>query len=128
MRVELTLPLPPSVNNYYKPRLIRNGGKFAPGTYVHRDVKRFKQDVLAIVLAEGKRERIDQDCWIRVDIYPASKASDIDNRLKALFDALEEAGVVKNDKLFSKCVVERKPSDRNNQRVEVTIGTWEDGE
>lgn len=92
MKVELTLPMPPTVNNYYG---------IVPGTqkrYLTKKAKAFRHDVAIIVAQEGLRGHFGKaKLAMRVDLNFAA-AGDCDNRNKPLLDALEEAFLYENDR------------------------------
>jgi len=98
--VRLTLPLSPSVNQAYTSN--RNGR----GLRATDALKNYKNSIA--MLLRGNLDRLDNPespyCFAKgtlLDAYIcicANGASDIDNRKKALFDALELADVYDDDK------------------------------
>lgn len=83
------LPWPPSVNHYW--RHVR--GRF----YIAQDGQRFRQRVEAIV-AVDRQKPMDGPLSVAIAAFPPDRRRrDIDNILKALFDALEHAGAYHND-------------------------------
>lgn len=90
MNLRLVLPLPPSLNKLYSRS--RTGQVF-----LNPKMRKFREDVAALV--GGKHPRVDGRFRSKVTLHPASNRSfDGDNREKALWDALEAAGVIENDK------------------------------
>lgn len=94
--IQLKLPYPPSVNHYYG----RCGNRTflkAPGV---RYRERIKSDLWRS-LTEGKKvapEPLQGDLMVEIIIYPPDKRKrDIDNIKKALFDALQHAGLYYDD-------------------------------
>jgi crossover junction endodeoxyribonuclease RusA len=91
VRIRLVLPLPPSVNRIYKRS--RSGG-----VYLDKSVREFRDEVAAVAARAGFHP-IEGRFRARVTLYPASNRKfDGDNREKALWDALEKAGVIDNDR------------------------------
>lgn len=88
--IALTLPMPPTVNHAYGVR--RGGGKFIKPAGVQ-----FRQDVADIVAEAGHQTMAGRVSLFAV-IHPADKRrQDLDNRAKALQDALTHAGVWLDD-------------------------------
>ncbi|CAM3032208.1 RusA family crossover junction endodeoxyribonuclease [Dichelobacter nodosus] len=89
------LPMPPSVNHYYR----RRGSH----VYLSDEARVFRRDVILKTIGKipnknkrwfGKEQRLA----MTVTLYPTNRRSfDIDNRLKALLDVLQEIGVYHND-------------------------------
>lgn len=102
-KLTLIIPVPPTDNRYY--------GK-PPGKrhkYVTKQGKAFKHDVAVIAeqqQARGffKRARVA----MRVDIH-LRRGGDIQNRLKGLCDALEEAQILDNDRQIDDLRIMRSP-------------------
>lgn len=120
----LTLPYPPSANSLYRHRLMK-GTVIKYKTHEHRDymeavghalrVARLRDPTLdAFPLA--KRERL----IVTIDSYRPRRVGDIDNPIKALFDALTEHEVWTDDEQVIDLHVHRR-DDKLNPRVEVTI-------
>lgn len=88
--IELKLPYPPTINHYY------GNTKFG-GKYIKPKGQAFRAKVISQV-KPLKLKALTEDISISIDIYPPDKRRrDIDNINKALFDALEHAGVFVND-------------------------------
>ena len=99
----IELPFPPSLNTYY--RNVR--GRML----LSAEGRRYKVDVLAHVLTACKGKPVPMTGRLSVDIHLHNRANrpyDIDNRPKAILDALEESGVFVNDSQIDRLVVERK--------------------
>ena len=96
----LNLPLPPSVNHYW--------GQHGHRRYVSKAGVAFKEQVNAYVL-EYKVPRLGTArLEFQVTLYPKDRRKqDIDNRIKALWDALAEAGVFDNDEQIDVLMVQR---------------------
>lgn len=95
----LLLPYPPSVNRYWR---------YANGrAYVTAEGKSYKAAVLQCV---GRRPSpIADRVAIAINVYPPDRrARDIDNLLKALLDALTNAGVWVDDEQVDRIEIERR--------------------
>ena len=96
----LDLPLPNSANTHW-----RNARGI---TYISKKGVEFRK-LVADYVSEFSIVAPPGRLLVGIDIYPDSKRRmDIDNRIKPLLDALEHAGVMENDSLVDKLVVERK--------------------
>lgn len=102
--------LPPSINRTYKV----GGGKF----YKDDAANDFVLDVL-YSLRKRPRKPIDVPAELRVVFTIKNRFGqrDIDNLCKSLADALQKNGVIKNDALFHRIVLEKRPG-----KVEGTSG------
>lgn len=88
--IKLTLPMPPSWNHYYGQR--RSGGKFIRPAGVA-----FRRAV-ADAVAEAGHLTMEGRVSLFVAVHPATRAKqDLDNRTKALQDALTHAGAWLDD-------------------------------
>lgn len=96
--IELTLPWAPSVNHYWK-HVFR--GSNAGRVYIGEDGKAYREAVRGIYL-ENKRLLRVPDGILRVEILafmPDKRRRDLDNQLKAIFDALTYSGLWEDDSL-----------------------------
>lgn len=92
------LPWPPSVNHYY--------GHNKSGGIRIKDVGRAYRRYVQLTNLSGKTltGRLD----VRVYAYPPDKRKrDLDNILKALLDALQRAGIYKDDNQIDYLSIER---------------------
>lgn len=103
MIYRIDLPHPPSINNYYK--RTRNGR-----LYIGPKGKQFRQDVYYLVLQADAQFRTRSSLSVIIEwIAPDERDRDIDNILKATFDALEYAQVFVNDSQIDLLRVIRMP-------------------
>jgi Holliday junction resolvase RusA-like endonuclease len=123
-KLELMLPCPPSINHYHGKRSIKpkGGKKYRVMVYVTSQGKEFVRQVKQCVLAAGCPSFGRAEVAVRVDVHMPNNRGDHHNREKPLLDALEEAGVFKNDKqVIDLRVVKCHPVEGG--RCKVTI--WE---
>ena len=86
----LTLPYPPSINSYWR----ANGHR----RFISAEGRKFKQDVIAYVIANKVAKLGNVALSITIILQPRDKRkTDIDNRIKALLDSLQDAGVYDDD-------------------------------
>ncbi len=124
--MNLTLPWPPSVNNYWHQRVVTPKGKRAMAmTYISDAGKTFKTDVHAAVLATLKAKPVPLDGRLAVAILlhqPDRRGRDIDNVVKPLLDALTAAGVWLDDAQIDRLQVQRGAITKGG-RADVSVTT-----
>lgn len=90
MKAILVLPLSPSTNTYYR--------KYNNIMVIGKEGKAFKQAVQEYVLVNKVPKFRDRKLKITMVISPRDKRKiDIDNRIKAVLDALQKADVFHDD-------------------------------
>jgi crossover junction endodeoxyribonuclease RusA len=101
-RVELIIPWPPTVNHSTIPAI--GGGRIL--TPEHRAFRCLVQNIVTlqhIPRAEGRLRVV-------ILLFPPDKRKwDIDNRVKAVCDALQHAGVIEDDAHIDQLEVRRMP-------------------
>ena len=111
--IALTLPLPPTINHYY-------GNRPRGGRYIKPAGVAFRKAVAEIVAAAGHRT-IEGRVSLFAAIYPANRIrQDLDNRSKALQDALTHAGVWLDDSQIDELTLVRRNVIKGG-RVEIVI-------
>ena len=96
----LDLPLPPSVNHYW--------GTHGHRRYVSKAGVEFKEQVSDYVADFRVPKLNTARLEMKVVLYPRDRRKqDIDNRIKALWDALADAGVFDNDEQIDILHIER---------------------
>ena len=96
----LQLPLPPSVNTYYR--------NFHGRTILSKAARDYKQTVKEYVLLNKIPYFGDARLQAIITIFPRDRRSiDLDNRIKGAFDALQDAGVFDDDGQFDKIEIAR---------------------
>jgi crossover junction endodeoxyribonuclease RusA len=115
--IRLVLPYPPSVNHYF----VRRGRRVIvnkAGVVFRQEVilaRRRQTEYLGVLFAAG-------ELAITVEVnHPDRKERDLDNLLKALFDALTAADVWITDYQVAKLAVERSPRIVPGGQVAVEI-------
>ena len=117
--IKLTLPLPPSVNTYYKHHC---KFKHHATMYIGKEGKEFRQKVNEIVRNNNADVRANLPLRLEVKIfYKTNHRNDLDNRMKPLQDALTHALVWEDDSLIDELHIYRGDIDSKNPRVEVQI-------
>ena len=95
--IELRLPYPPSVNQYYR--------KFRNTMVISERGRKFLKEVkltVGAVTAQVGRLRVE------IDVYPPDRRKrDIDNVCKATLDALAKAGVYQDDSQIDVLLITR---------------------
>jgi crossover junction endodeoxyribonuclease RusA len=98
--VILDLPLPPSVNHYW--------GQHGHRRYVSKAGVAFKAQVSDYVIEYRVPKLGMARLAMTVVLFPKDRRKqDIDNRIKALWDALADAGVFDNDEQIDTLFIER---------------------
>ena len=86
----LTLPFPPSMNTYWR--------NFRGRTIISPQGRAFKAAVADYVVEYRVPKLGDKKLRISMVLFPRDKRKiDIDNRIKAVLDALQDAGVFDDD-------------------------------
>jgi crossover junction endodeoxyribonuclease RusA len=90
MRVWLELPFPPSMNTYWR--------NFRGRTVLSKNGRQFKSDVQDYIIENNIPKFEDKKLKITMILRPRDKRKiDIDNRIKAVLDSLQDAGVFDDD-------------------------------
>ncbi|WP_233854064.1 RusA family crossover junction endodeoxyribonuclease [Paraburkholderia sp. HD33-4] len=111
----ITLPLPPSVNTYWR--------KSPHGMYITQQGKDFRKAVAEIIAERQCLKFGTARLFMAVRLSMRDKrASDLDNRLKALCDALEHAGVFDDDEQIDELHIIRGPVLKGGEcRVMISV-------
>jgi len=100
--VRLTLPFPPTLNHSTMPTA--NGGR-----YLTDDHRLFRAQVAEIVRQAGS-PTIQGRLAVCIDLMPPNRRKfDLDNRIKAMADALQHAGVFEDDESIDDLRIRRLP-------------------
>ena len=96
--IEVELPFPPSVNHYHR--------RVGPRTLISREGRRFRERVCAILAGLGVGG-LQGPLHMEIELYPPNRQRiDIDNRQKALLDALQHGGLYADDSQIKKLNIE----------------------
>lgn len=113
--MNITLPLPPSLNAAYRSVTIRGYGR----VLLSKVGRRYKEDVMLALQGSGSLG--DARLAVHYTYYfKDRRKNDLANREKLLSDALE--GILfDNDNQIDLMVLERGGIDKDNPRVEIEI-------
>jgi crossover junction endodeoxyribonuclease RusA len=104
----IVLPLPPSVNSYWR--------KSPRGMFISKQGKDFRQKVAEIVAGRAVMKFGASRLFMAVRLCMRDRrGADLDNRLKALCDALEHAGVFDDDEQIDELLILRGPVVKGGQ-------------
>lgn len=112
--ITLTLPMPPTINHYY-------GQRPRGGRYIKPAGIEFRK-IVADLVAEAGHKTLEGRIALFAVIHPATRArQDLDNRCKALQDALTHAGVWLDDSQIDELTLVRSWVIKGGQvRVVIT--------
>ena len=97
--VEFDLPWPPSVNRYYR--------HVGPRVLISREGRRYR--MMAVSRLGGLFEKLSGAVSLSLDCYPPDRRRrDIDNIRKSLLDSLVNAGVLEDDSLIRRLLMEMR--------------------
>ena len=90
MHCSFSLPYPPSMNTYWR--------NFRGRTVISKNGREFREAVIQFVIDNNIPKFGDKKLKLTLILRPRDKRKiDIDNRIKAVLDALEHAGVFDDD-------------------------------
>lgn len=94
------LPLPPSMNTYWR--------NFRGRTILSKAGRKFKADVSEAVIAQNVPKLGISRLKVLIYLHPRDKRKiDLDNRLKACLDAMQDAGVYDDDEQIDYLTIQR---------------------
>lgn len=104
--IRFDLPFPPSVNHYY----IRT----RHGVILGERGRKYRNDVVSLLQKYKHSFSKEQRLCITINLYPPNKRKfDLDNRLKALLDALQHAEVFPDDEQIDMLSIIRRNVIKN---------------
>lgn len=118
MAVSLHLPFPPSANTYY-----RRGPK---STYLSKSGIAYKAAVSDAVAMSGYKLDGRIDLFVALS-SPTKRKYDLDNRIKPLQDAMQDAGLYADDEQIDRITVVRHPPTKGGYAKVVMVGIGEGG-
>lgn len=99
--ISMVLPFPPSANTYYR--------HSQHGMYLSKQGRAYKTAVAEHVASLGLSDALQGRLNVFVSLSsPTKRAYDVDNRIKPLFDALQDAGVFDDDGQIDSFTVSRQ--------------------
>ena len=106
--INLELHWPPSVNEWKAPK---GNGK---GMYLTEKYRNWRNEAMLMIrLQVGATFLTFSDpVEVHMQLTPPTNAGDIDNRSKPVFDCLEHAGILANDSLIKRLVIDYLPAQR----------------
>ena len=113
-----SLPLPPSINAYWRPT--KRGG-----IYKTMDAKTWEIEA-GFELNKKRIEFGKKKVEVFYDYYFKDNRSDLGNRTKILQDLFEKVGIIDNDRQVF-LLHERKQFSKKNPRVEIKIREFKAG-
>jgi crossover junction endodeoxyribonuclease RusA len=113
MITELSLPIPPSLNKYYR---VRNGKPI-----ISEHGRAYRKEVSAVRLLENLKPTHGRLAVKIVLVAPNNQRRDLDNILKCLLDAMAKAGLYADDSQIDRLEVVRGEVNPNNPRVDIVL-------
>ena len=98
--LEVRLPLPPTLNTYYR--------HVGPRVLISREGRRFRETVAGILAAQGVRPMAGRLALTVLVRPPDRRRRDLDNVQKALLDALEKGGAYGDDSQIDLLLTRRR--------------------
>jgi Holliday junction resolvase RusA-like endonuclease len=117
LEITITLPYPPSVNNYKRigKLLTTSTGKIYQCRVNSDETKRYYYEVWMKIRAYAASERLETpldstiSLSLEVDMHPPDKRlRDVDGIAKVLLDSLQRGGLIENDYQIARLLIERK--------------------
>jgi crossover junction endodeoxyribonuclease RusA len=110
----LTLPFPPSVNTYYR--------RGAHATYMSKQGREYKAKVAEYITESNSPKLGAARLSLGIVLWPKDKRKyDIDNRIKALLDSLQDAGVFDDDEQIDQINIYRGSGTVSGGQARVMI-------
>lgn len=113
---QVILGQPPLKSNQYRIITIHGHGSLAKT----QATKKYEESFF--MQCGIRNANIDKRFKLTIDVYFASDRPDLDNALKVVEDCLQNAHVIKNDRLCAE-IHARKLIDKENPRIEFVIET-----
>jgi crossover junction endodeoxyribonuclease RusA len=112
----ITLPLPPSVNSYWRSVALRTG---VTKVLISREGRRWKKDAGNLLALQWRGGALPGDVAVEIDAYFRNHRRDLDNILKPCLDLLQSVALV-NDRQV-KDIRLRHHLDARHPRIEVRV-------
>lgn len=116
------IPTPPTVNNMF----VNVKGE---GRYKSKEYREWRKAAISELHAQmwtqPKGRHLEQPIDVFLDIQRPTKTSDVDNRIKPILDALQEAGVIADDRYVEAVFARWSPHpDAKGAKVSI-LPAWE---
>ncbi|MBN2129324.1 MAG: RusA family crossover junction endodeoxyribonuclease [Sedimentisphaerales bacterium] len=100
--MKMTLPWPPSLNNYYR--------RVGPRTLISKSGRQYRRKICELLGGNGPRKPpSDGRIALCMDAFPPDRRKrDLDNLHKALADSLAHAGVYRDDSQIDLLLTQRR--------------------
>ena len=106
--MRLELPYPPSTNRLWRSD---RGGR----PHLTKEARRYKSAVRLRALAAGHRKPIEGPVYVMLAVYRPLRRGDLDNRVKAVLDALRGVAFVDDDQVVG--LTAFRHDDPDNPRI-----------
>jgi len=117
--ITLELPWPPSVNTYWRSP---NTGRLAGRTLISERGRDYRRAVADAIRTAGQPKAEPGRLDVALTVFPPDKRRrDLDNLPKGILDALTHAGVIEDDSLIDRLLIERATSCPGG-KVRVIVG------
>lgn len=108
--MQIVLPWPPSVNGYWR--------SYRGRQILSAKARVYRQSATRHVLACKANKHLSDRLSVEIELYPPTRHKiDIDNRVKALLDVMQHAGVYQDDSQIDKLTVERREIEKHGAVV-----------
>ena len=108
--MQIVLPWPPSVNGYWR--------SYRGRQILSQKARAYRKSAMRHVLACKANKHLTGRLAVDIALYPPNRMKiDIDNRIKALLDVMEHAGVYQDDSQIDKLTVERREIEKHGAAV-----------
>lgn len=108
--MQIVLPWPPSVNGYWR--------SYRGRQILSQKARAYRKSAMRHVLACKANKHLTGRLAVDIELYPPNRMKiDIDNRIKALLDVMEHAGVYQDDSQIDKLTVERCEIEKHGAAV-----------
>ena len=98
MKFTVELPMPPSINNSFVNARARGTKRYGPGRIMSDEYRAWRKGAALAIIAQVRADgRVGGPIDVCIDV-PERMNGDVDNRIKAVLDALVDSGRIDDDK------------------------------